>query len=68
MARGSAPVRRCAWYDKPHPTFSDVLALVRKELWAKEQATFRGSPQETETVKVSREFVKRLTDAVCFAA
>ena len=60
-------VRRAAWYGKEHPTFSDALALVRKELWAQE-ATFCGSPQETDTVKVPREFVERLTDAVCYAA
>ena len=68
MARGAGSVRRCAWYDKPYPTFSDALALVRKELWAHEQATFRNSSQETDTVKVPREFVERLTDAVCYAA
>jgi hypothetical protein len=60
-------VRRAAWYGKEHPTFSDALALVRKELWTKE-ATFCGSPQETDNVKVPREFVERLTDAVCYAA
>ncbi len=69
MARGAGSVRRrCAWYDKPYPTFSDALAVVRKELWAQEQATFRSSLQETDTVKVPREFVERLTDAVCYAA
>ena len=58
---------RAAWYDKPHRTFfSDALALVRKELWAQE--TFYGSPQQDDTVKVSREFVERLTDVVCYAA
>jgi hypothetical protein len=60
-------VRRAAWYDKPHPTFSDALALVRKELWTQE-ATFCGSPQETDAVKVPRALVERLTDAVCYAA
>jgi hypothetical protein len=34
-------VCRAAWYDKSYPTFSDALALVRKELWAQEQ-TFTG--------------------------
>jgi len=67
MAQGSGIVRQTAWYDKKHPTFSDALALVRKELWAQE-ATFRGSPGETDTVKVPRGFVERLTDAVCYAA
>src|SRR5215213_5279042 len=37
-------VRRAAWYDKRCPTFSDALALVRKELWAWEGETFCGSP------------------------
>lgn len=67
-ARMSQTVRRAAWYEKEHPTFSDALALVRKELWTQEQATFCGSPQQTDTVKVPREFVERLTDAVCYAA
>jgi hypothetical protein len=66
-ARMSNAVRRAAWYDKPYPTFSDALALVRKELWAQE-ATFCGSPRETDTVKVPRVLVERLTDAVCYAA
>ncbi len=68
MAKKSANVvRRAAWYDKKHPTFSDALAVVRKELWAQE-ATFCGSLAETDTVKVPREFMERLTDAVCYAA
>jgi hypothetical protein len=46
---------------------ADALALVGKELWARE-ATFYGSSGEIETVKVPREFVERLTDAVCYAA
>jgi hypothetical protein len=66
MAGGVQTVRRAAWYEKPYPTFSDALALVRKELWARE-ATFYGSPAEIDTVKVPREFVERLTDAVCYA-
>ena len=65
--KGEIVVRRAAWYDKEHPTFSDALALVRKELWSQE-ATFCGSSTETETVKVSREFIERLTEAVCYAA
>jgi hypothetical protein len=59
--------RQAAWYHKAHPTFADALGLVRKELWAQEQ-TFYGLPAETETVKIPRVFVERLTDAVCYAA
>lgn len=32
MARSAEAVRRAAWYRKPRPTFSDALALVRREL------------------------------------
>jgi hypothetical protein len=68
MAKKSAnAVRRAAWYEKQRPTFSDALAVVRKELWARE-AAFYGSLAETDTVKVPRALVERLTDAVCYAA
>ncbi len=68
MAKKSAnAVRRAAWYEKRRPTFSDALALVRKVLWARE-ATFCGSSAESDAVKVPREFMERLTDAVCYAA
>ncbi len=60
--------RQAAWYHKRHPTFADALALVRKELWAQEQQTFYGSPSTTDTIKVPRVFMERLTDAVCYAA
>jgi hypothetical protein len=59
-------LRRAAWYHKRHPTFSDALALVRKELWA--SATFYGSPARSDTVKVPRAYLERLTDALCYAA
>ncbi len=66
MARSTEALRRAAWYRKPCPTFSDAIALVRKELWA--HATFRGSPWEQDTVKVPRAFVEHLTETLCYAA
>jgi hypothetical protein len=63
---GSRTIRRAAWYDKSRPTFTDALALVRKELWT--CTTFRGSLSYLDTVKVPRAFMERLTDAVCYAA
>jgi DDE superfamily endonuclease len=65
--KGASVVRGAAWYEKQRPTFSDALALVRKELWARE-ATFCGSQWETDTVKVPRALVERLTDVVCYTA
>ena len=65
-AQSLQTVRRAAWYRKPSPTFSDALALVRKELWA--HATFRWSLREPDTVKVPRAFVDHLTETLCYAA
>lgn len=67
IAKDEDIVRRAAWYDKRYPTFSDALAQVRRKLWSQE-ATFCGSVRQAETVKVPREFLERLTDAVCYAA
>jgi hypothetical protein len=66
MTRSMQAVRQAAWYRKSRPTFSDALALVRKELWT--HATFRGSPADTDTVKVPRGFVEHLTETLCYAA
>jgi hypothetical protein len=64
---GWRTIRRAAWYDKSRPTFTDALALVGKELWTQEE-TFHRSLSDSETVKVPRAFMERLTDAVCYAA
>jgi hypothetical protein len=66
MTQAASAFRQVAWYHKSHPTFADALALTRKELWA--SATFYGSSADTETVKVPRAFIERLTDALCYAA
>ena len=66
MTQAARTFRRAAWYHKAHPTFADALALVRKDLWA--GATFYGLPVDTETVKVPKAFMERLTDALCYAA
>ena len=59
-------VRQAAWYHKALPTFSDALALVRRELWG--QAAFCMSARDHDVVEVPRAFVERLTDALCYAA
>jgi len=64
--RTAGAFRQVAWYHKRHPTFADALALVRKQLWA--YATFYGSPAHSDTVKVPRAYLERLTDALCYAA
>ena len=66
MTQSAEAVRQATWHRKTHPTFSDALALVRKELWA--HATFRRSSQHTVMVEVPRAFVEHLTETLCYAA
>ncbi len=66
MTQTRGAFRQVGWYHKSHPTFADAFALVRKELWAQE--TFCGSPWKTDTVKVPRALIERLTDALSYAA
>ncbi len=66
MGPAADVVRQAAWYHKPRPTFSDALALVRRELWA--QTAFCLSASDPDIVAIPRAFLDRLTDALCYAA
>lgn len=55
-----------AWYAKVRPTFSDALAVVRRELWS--TCHFAMSESHAEMVKIPRSIFERLTDTVCYAA
>jgi len=59
-------VRTAAWYAKPWPTFSDALALVRRELWS--HYYFSRSKAKSEAVEIPHSLLEHLTDAVCYAA
>jgi hypothetical protein len=59
-------VRTAAWYAKVRPTFSDALAVVRRELWS--SCYFAISESHAEMVKIPRSVFERLTDTVCYAA
>jgi hypothetical protein len=62
----SPVVRTAAWYAKARPTFSDALAMVRRELWSCRH--FSLSESTPEMVKIPRSVLERLTDTVCYAA
>lgn len=61
-----ASMHVAAWYTKPAPTFSDALALVRRQLWT--QTTFPTSPSDADVEKVPRALLTHLTDLLCYAA
>ena len=66
IEKGMTSVRSTAWYRKTRPTFSDAIALVRRQLW--EHLHFSTSQQETDMIKIPRELFERFIDAVCYAA
>jgi hypothetical protein len=58
--------RSAAWYDKSQPTFSDIIAAVRKQFWAVPNlATSRTNP---DSVEIPLELWNRLSEALAFAA
>jgi len=64
--KGATCVRSAAWYGKTRPTFSDAIALVRRQLW--EHIHFSTSQQETDLIKIPRALLERFTEALCYAA
>jgi hypothetical protein len=63
---GTIPVRIAAWYAKQVPTFSDTIALVRREIWR--SRVFRISGEKGEDEKPSATLLERLTAALSYAA
>jgi hypothetical protein len=63
---GTKVVRTAAWYAKEYPTFSDAIAVVRRQLWS--QGHFSTSVADNDIIKIPRSLFDRLTDAVCYAA
>src|SRR3954462_9575573 len=51
------------WYPKPAPTFSEALALVRRELWT--SPTFAGSRDHRDVPKLSAHVLSRLLLVAC---
>ena len=61
-----ASPRQASWYSKPLPTFADALAAVRRALW--QSMISNTSPNASDTVKMPRAVLNRLTDLACYPA
>lgn len=61
---GQVPVQQTAWYPKSAPTFSDVLATVRRHLWG--NFIYETSPTAPDIVLMPRDDLLRLAYAVCY--
>lgn len=61
---GQIPTQRTAWYAKPAPTFSDVLATVRRHLWGNfDYPTISLDP---DVVLIPRDVLARLAYTACY--
>jgi hypothetical protein len=58
------PIRQTAWYCKTQPTFSDALALVRRQIWQHE--CFRMASSHSDSPKLSARMQNRLLSALCY--
>lgn len=62
--RRKLPMRQAAWYHKTRPTFSDALALVRRQIWQHE--CFPLVASLTEHSKLPATIQNRLLSALCY--
>ena len=63
---GQLPIRQSAWYRKPQLTFSDTIAAVRQQLWAR--SLFAWSPPSQDQREIHHQLFRHLTEALCYAA
>ena len=59
-------IAAAAWYRKPHPTFADTLAAVRREIWAAQG--FSMSRVKPDMKKLPLRIREGITYALCQAA
>jgi hypothetical protein len=64
VRRGKLPVRRAAWYNKPMPTFSDALAVVRQQFW--QHLYFEPSQVHKDMQLIPTVVLESLRNAVCY--
>ena len=63
---GNLRPRSTAWYQKREPSFSDVIAAVRRLLWSAPNLSM--SRHDPDGVEIPAALWERLTEALCYAA
>ncbi len=58
------PIRQAAWYTKDTPTFSDALALVRRQIWQSQH--FSISLPQGDIVNIPLSDLQPWLDALCY--
>jgi len=65
LSAGKPPAQTAAWYAKPQPTFSDVIALVRFHLWT--TIEFVNSPAESRFRLIPASILPGLVETICYS-
>jgi len=58
------PIRQAAWYPKQTPTFSDALALVRRQIWQSHHFSISTPQGDIRKIPVSE--IQPWLDALCY--
>ena len=67
MQQGNSDLpRSCTWYAKCEPTFSDAIALVRRDLWLTSEL-LSTSPSATDVAKVPVHLFNRPVESLAYA-
>lgn len=59
------PIRQAEWYKKDEATFSDVLAVVRRNFW--DNANIRTSSKRNEMLLIPRTALSSLLEVACYS-
>ena len=65
-SHGKLPCAQSSWYAKPLPTFVDAIASVRQRYWLSCNSFL--SPNNSDIAQFPPLLLKRMTDALCWAA
>jgi hypothetical protein len=66
FSRGQGLLRQASWYAKSQPTFTDAMALVRRQLW--QHQGFLVSQERRDTHKPAASLHDHLIEALSYAA
>jgi hypothetical protein len=61
------PARVAAWYTKQQATFSDTIAVIRRQVWSS-TTHFSMSEAHGEILKIPHAVWERVIDTLCYAA
>jgi len=66
VKNGEVPIQSYSWYKKPEATFSDVIAIIRRQIW--EGRYLKQSSRERDSSLFTADLRDILIEIVCWAS